>query len=80
MDMLGRAISTNLAFKMTTLLEESKDHKAWLHKAGQFYDATIQMKKLWGSTQYLPSYSSPRKNSRDPNAMDVDGIYVTLVQ
>ena len=32
LDMLGRAVSTNLAFKMTTLLEEPKDHKAWLHK------------------------------------------------
>ena len=44
MDMLGRAISANLTFKMTALLEELKDHKAWLHKAGQFYDAAIRMK------------------------------------
>ena len=41
MDMLGRAVSANLAFKMTALLEEPKTHKLWLHKAGQFYDAAI---------------------------------------
>ena len=41
MDMLGRAVSSNLAFKMMALLEEPKTHKLWLHKAGQFYDAAI---------------------------------------
>ena len=46
MDMLGRVVSSNLAFKMTALLEEPKTHKLWLHKAGQFYDAALQMKKL----------------------------------
>ena len=46
MNMLGRAVSANLAFKMTALLEEPKTHKLWLHKAGQFYDTAICMKKL----------------------------------
>ena len=40
-DLLGKAVSTNLAFKMTALLEEPTSHKQWLHKAGQFYDATL---------------------------------------
>ena len=80
MDMFGRAISTNQAFKMTALLKEPKDHKVWLHKAGQFYNTAIWMKKLQGGTQYLPSSSNPQKTSWDPNAMDVDQIYLTLVQ
>ena len=46
MDMLERAVSSNLAFKITALLKEPKNHKLWLHKAGQFYDAAIRMKKL----------------------------------
>ena len=46
MDMLGRTVSSNSAFKMTALLEEPKTHKLWLHKAGQFYDAAICMRKL----------------------------------
>ena len=41
MDMLGRVVSTNIAFKMTALLEEPKDHNTWLHKAGQFYNTAI---------------------------------------
>ena len=46
MDILGKAVSANLAFKMMVLLEELKDHKVWLHKTGQFYNAAVQMKKL----------------------------------
>ena len=46
MDMLGKAVSANLAFKMTALLDEPKNHKLWLHKAGQFYNTTLRMKKL----------------------------------
>ena len=34
MDMLGRVVSANLAFKMTALLKEPKTHKQWLHKVG----------------------------------------------
>ena len=80
MDMLGQAVSANLAFKMTALLEELKTHKLWLHKAGQFYDAAIWMCKLWGETNYIPASSGPKKNSQDPNAMDVNWIYLTPVQ
>ena len=80
MDMLGRAVSANLAFKMTALLEEPKDHKAWLHKAGQFYNADIQMKKLQGGTNYIPTSSGSKKTSQDPNAMEVNLIYLILVQ
>ena len=58
MDVLGRAVSANLTFKMTALLEEPKNHKAWLHKAGQFYNAAIQMKKLQGGMQYLLLHES----------------------
>ena len=62
------------------LLEEPKTHKLWLHKAGQFYDAAICMRKLRGGTNYIPTSTGPRKNSRDPMAMDVDWIYLTPVQ
>ena len=80
MDMLGRAVSSNLAFKMMALLKEPKTHKLWLHKAGQFYDAAIRMRKLQGGTNYIPASTGPRKNSRDPMAMDINWIYLTLVQ
>ena len=80
MDMLGRAVSSNLAFKMMALLEEPKTHKLWLHKAGQFYNAAIHMKKLQEGTQYIPSDSGSKKNTRDPMAMDIDRIYLTPVQ
>ena len=80
MDMLGRAVSANLAFKMMALLKEPTTHKLWLHKAGQFYNAAIQMKKLQGGTNYTPSYSGSKKSTRDPMAMDVDQIYLTPVQ
>ena len=79
-DLLGKAISANLAFKMTALLEEPMSHKQWLHKAGQFYDATLQMKKLHGGTNYVPTTSGPKKVAQDPMAMDVDRIYLTPTQ
>ena len=80
MDMLGRAVSSNLAFKMMALLEEPKTHKLWLHKASQFYDTAIHMKKLRGGTNYIPTSFMTRKNTKDPMAMDIDRIYLTLVQ
>ena len=40
-DLLGKAVSANLAFKMTALQEEPTTHKLWLHKAGQFFDTTL---------------------------------------
>ena len=80
MDMLGRVVSFNLAFKMTALLEEPKNHKQWLLKAGQFYDAALQMKKLQGGTNYLPPSPGPRRSNRDSMAMDVDRIYLTPTQ
>ena len=40
-NLLGKAVSANLAFKMTALQEEPTTHKLWLHKAGQFFDATL---------------------------------------
>ena len=52
----------------------------WLYKAGQFYDAAIRMRKLRGGTNYIPASTGPRKNSRNPMAMDVDWIYLTLAQ
>ena len=78
-DMLERAVSANLAFKMTALLEEPKIHKEWLHKAGQFYDAAICICKLWGGTNYLSPLGS-KESSQDPNAMDINQIYLTPVQ
>ena len=59
-DLLGKAVSANLAFKMTALLEEPTSHKQWLHKAGQFYDATLPMKKLRGGHNYIPTYAGPK--------------------
>ena len=79
-DMLRRAVSANLPFKMMALLEELKTHKDWLWKAGQFYDAAICMCKLCGGTSYIPSTSSPKRAQHDPNTMDVNQIYLTLVQ
>ena len=79
-DLLGKAVSANLAFKMTALLEEPSDHKKWLHKAGQFYDAAIRMKKLRSGQGYTPAYSTPKKTTRDPMAMDVDRIYLSPTQ
>ena len=63
MDMLGRAVSANLAFKMMALLKELKDHKVWLHKAGQFYNTAIWMRKLWGRTNYVLASSGSKKDS-----------------
>jgi len=39
-DLLRQAVSTDLAFKMTSLENELKTYKDWLTKAGQFYDVT----------------------------------------
>ena len=71
MNMLGRAVSSNLAFKMMALLEEPKTHKLWLQKAGQFYNTAQQMRKLQEGTTYLPPFGH-RKTTKDPMAMDVD--------
>ena len=79
-DLLGKAISANLAFKMTALLEEPTSHKQWLLKAGQFYDAAIRMKKLRSGQRYTPAYSGSPKNTKDPMAMDVDRIYLSPTQ
>ena len=79
-DLLGKAVSANLAFKMTALLEEPTTHKAWLHKAGQFYDAAIRMKKLRSGQGYVPAHSGPKKTTKDPMAMDVDRIYLSPTQ
>ena len=78
-DMLGHAISANLAYKMTALLKEPAIHKELLKKAGQFYDAALQMKKLWGGKTYIPP-AMPRKNQHNPMAMDVNWLYFTPVQ
>jgi len=74
-DLLRQAVSTDLAFKMTSLENEPKTYKDWLTKAGQFYDVIQQLKKLRsGSHTYVPSggYWSSSTSHRDPNAMDVD--------
>jgi len=39
-DLLRQAVSTDLAFKMTSLENEPKMYKDWLTKAGQFYNVT----------------------------------------
>ena len=79
-DLLGKAVSANLAFKMTALQEEPTSHKQWLHKAGQFFDATLRMKKLRSGQGYTPAHSRPKKSSQDPMAMDVDRIYLSPTQ
>ena len=60
-DLLGKAVSANLAFKMTALQEEPTTHKLWLHKAGQFFDAALRMKKLRSGQGYTPAHSGSRK-------------------
>ena len=79
-DLLGKAVSANLAFKMTALLEEPTSHKVWLYKVGQFYDAALRMKKLQGGHGYVPTHAGPKKTARDPMAMDVDRIYLSPTQ
>ena len=79
-DLLGKAVSANLAFKMTALQEEPTTHKLWLHKAGQFFDATLRMKKLRSGQGYTPAHSGPKRSTRDPMAMDVDRIYLSPTQ
>ena len=79
MDMLGRVVSANLAFKMTALLKEPKTHKLWLTKVGQFYDTALRMTKLRGGTNYVP-LSGSKRTTRDLMAMDIDRIYLTLTQ
>ena len=79
-DLLGKVVSANLAFKMTALLEEPTSHKQWLHKAGQFYNTALQMKKLQSGQGYTPAYSTPKKSAKDPMAMDVDRIYLSPTQ
>ena len=78
-DLLGKAVSANLAFKMTALQEEPTTHKLWLHKARQFFDATIRMKKLQSRQGYTPAHLGSRK-PKDPMAMDVDRIYLSPTQ
>ena len=39
-DMLRQAVSTDFAFKMTSLENKPKMYKDWLTKAGQFYNVT----------------------------------------
>ena len=79
-DLLEKAVSTNLAFKMTVLQEEPTTHKLWLHKAGQFFDAILRMKKLRSGQGYSPAYPGPKKSTKDPMAMDVDRIYLSPTQ
>ena len=77
-DLLGKAVSANLAFKMTALQEEPTSHKQWLLKAGQFFDAALRMKKLRSGQSYTPAH--PGKSTKDPMAMDVDRIYLSPTQ
>jgi len=82
-DLLRQAVSTDLAFKMTSLENELKTYKDWLVKAGQFYDVTQRLKKLRsGSHTYVPSggYRSSSTSHRDPNAMDVDALRLSPTQ
>jgi len=82
-DLLRQAVSTDLAFKMTSLENEPKTYKDWLTKAGQFYDVTQRLKKLRsGSHTYVPSggYQSSSTSHRDPNAMDVDVLQLSPTQ
>jgi len=82
-DLLRQAVSTDLAFKMTSLENEPKTYKDWLTKAGQFYDVTQQLKKLRsGSHTYVPSggYRSSLTTHRNPNAMDVDTLRLSPTQ
>jgi len=66
-DMLRQAVSTDLAFKMTSLENKPKRYKDWLMKAGQFYNVTQWLRQLWsGSHTYIPSggYHSLPSSSR----------------
>jgi len=82
-DLLRQAVSTDLAFKMTSLENERKTYKDWLTKAGQFYDVIQRLKKLRsGSHTYVPSegYRSSSNSYRNPNAMDVDVLRLSPTQ
>jgi len=82
-DLLRQAVSTDLAFKMTSLENELKTYKDWLTKAGQFYDVTQRLKELCsGSHTYVPSggYRLSSTSHRDPNAMDVDVLRLSPTQ
>jgi len=82
-DLLRQAVSTDLAFKMTSLENEPKMYKDWLTKAGQWYDVTQRLKKLHsGSHTYVPSggYRSSLTSHHDPNAMDVDILQLSPTQ
>jgi len=84
-DMLRQAVSTDLAFKMTSLKNKPKMYKDWLTKAGQFYDVIQQFKKLQsGNHAYVPSggyqFLSTSSSHHDPNAMDVDAIQLSPSQ
>jgi len=82
--LLRQAVSTDLAFKMTSLENKPKTYKDWLTKAGQFYDVTQCLKKLQSrSHAYIPSgeyQSLPTSSHHDPNAMDVDAIRLSPAQ
>jgi len=82
-DLLRQAVSTDLAFKMTSLENEPKTYKDWLMKAGRFYNVTQRLKKLHsGSHTYVPSggYQSSSTSHRDPNAMDIDVLRLSPTQ
>jgi len=81
--LLRQAVSTDLAFKMTSLENEPRTYKDWLTKAGQFYNVTQRLKKLHsGSHTYVPSggYRSSLTSHRDPNAMDIDVLRLSPTQ
>lgn len=59
MNMLGKVVNANLAFKMMALLEEPKDHKKWPRKASQFYDVVLRMKKPQRNKHLLYSVNIP---------------------
>jgi len=55
-DLLQQAMSTHLAFNMTSLENKPKIYKDWLTKAGQFYNVILHLKKLCsGNHHYIPS-------------------------
>jgi len=82
--MLRQAVSTDLAFKMTSLENKPKTYKHWLTKAGQFYNVTQQLKKLrsWNHTYVsLGGYQLSSSSSHcDPNTMDVDALQLSSTQ
>ena len=84
-DALQQGVSNQLTVMMTAAAppDDQKVWKweQWLNKAGEFYQNVIRLQNLQSrKNTSIPASSGPQPPWRDPYAMDVDQINLTLVE